>query len=390
MSGELERAALDAESSDSVEEGHAPGGLHRTSSTSTKARAVVLGSVLLCGVLGVVALQHFRGVAVREGSHERKSLVAFAEDGPNAEDKADYDPSKPCGGKCHGGYKCAEKPDGSYAQCVNCNGNYKYDCTAYDNDLRIAAIIACKKPCELKPPVAPCGLGSVFADYAKGRCEKQEDGSISVVCEAPNPQHCGLRLTSMFFTGMGTFSVAMQPAAGAGLSSGFSMHKPWNEIKFEVLGAMCGKKPSKVYTVFWAGKFNASAPEWNRRPQHKKFVTVPFDPCADWHTYTIAIDNKTISWLIDGKPYRSEDITIYDDMLEAVAERGFQTRFEVRGQDQSTGNFPDQGYLIDSEVPFPGYTWYANLDQQPADEEEEAEEEEQPAAGASEAAEEEE
>merc|ERR1719346_959501 len=140
-------------------------------------------------------------------------------------------------------------------------------------------------------------------EYAHERCIKMKDKSLKVACESKNPNECGVQLSSHLGTGGGLYTVAMQAARGAGLSSKFYLctygfgkdrRNPWNEITLEVLGKTCESSGTQIYTDFTAGPFNAQAHYWERETSHPKYLSVPFDACDDWHTYSLDIENNTI------------------------------------------------------------------------------------------------
>jgi len=51
-------------------------------------------------------------------------------------------------GGCRGHLKCVTMTDGTWSQCVDCGRHFSKDCQKLNHDMRLAAILACKKTCQ--------------------------------------------------------------------------------------------------------------------------------------------------------------------------------------------------------------------------------------------------
>jgi len=268
------------------------------------------------------------------------------------------------------GYTCVQKADKSYSQCIDCSdaGNYQYDCTAYDNELRQAAIEQCGASCDLAPPVPSCVLGqSMKSDYSSKECQDQPDRSVRLRCKSQDSGECGSRLSSHGHTGKGTYQVTMQGAYGDGVVTTFYLDTYgrltsemilWNEVKFEVWGRECFDDQSRILTSFRVA---------GTKKPYDKLVTVDFDACDDWHTYAIVVDSDELRWKVDGKTVRQEDVSDLEDFRRDVEGNGFELHAAMWGQDETFKKDKNKtlnagiGYLEENVEEFPLHAWFANV-----------------------------
>jgi len=69
--------------------------------------------------------------------------------------------------------------------------------------------------------------------------------------------------------------------------------------------------------------------------EHHQWITVPFDVTADYHTYTFAVTDHSIAWMVDGVSYRTVDLTDFSDVQQAIASSAFQEFISVWGKSAS-------------------------------------------------------
>jgi hypothetical protein len=255
-----------------------------------------------------------------------------------------------------------QKADKSYSQCLDCSdaGNYKFDCTAYDNELRLAAVEQCGASCDLSPPVPACVLGQFMkSDYSSEECDDQADRSVRLRCKSKERENCGSRLSSHGHTGKGVYEVTMQGAYGEGIVTTFYLDTfgrltsdkiLWNEVKFEIWGRECYDDESRILTSYRVAGSNKT---------YDKIVTVDFDACDDWHTYTIALGSNVIGWKIDGDIVRREDMSDHDSFKRDVEDDGFEVHAAMWGQDDDKTYDEGIGYLEMNDEDFPLYAWFA-------------------------------
>lgn len=199
----------------------------------------------------------------------------------------------------------------------------------------------------------PCDTDLLEADRGGDRCTMDGAGTMHMRCEAVDTRKCGARLFSDEGLGLGEHSVKMRAAKGPGLNTAFYLStgedhersRPWNEIGFEVLGAT----PRRVWSNFFTLPFNANKPRWKIEKEHPLWIDLPFDASADFHTYTIVVDHYFISWLVDGKAYRVEDVSDYNDLMSSLAAQDFEVHLSLWGQNLTSlsPTWGDQGFLED-------------------------------------------
>lgn len=295
--------------------------------------------------------------------------TAEAAEGEEKEDTKDY--SIPCGGPCDNeDYTCIIKKDDSYSQCIDCGLNFKYTCQFFDNDLRWAAEKYCLRPCMKRRPTPSCGQGPMFPNYARDQCFMQEDGTVLVNCADPDPSNCGVGASSHKKSGKGIYSISLQAAAGDGIATSFylytfgqneSKEEDWNSITMTVYGSLCSPNKSKVLTQYAAGEFVANAKPEFRKLEHQKFIEVPFDACADWHTYTIDVNDTMVSWIVDETTVREQDMMHYSDMVKSIKKNKLEARFSVWAQNATTAQSAEMGMIEDNGGEFPVGAWFANI-----------------------------
>jgi len=181
-----------------------------------------------------------------------------------------------------------------------------------------------------------CNASTLRIDYGRERCEMDESGAFHLRCESPDTRKCGARLASERGYGLGRYSVKMKAAKEPGLVTAFYLYtdgdhkrsRPWSEIDIEVLGTTT----RRAWTNFFTLPFDANEPFWKIQREHPKWIDLPFDASADFHTYTIKVGPHSISWLVDGKTYRVEDVGNYTDLMSRVAEKQFEVQFSFWGQ----------------------------------------------------------
>merc|ERR1712232_331856 len=132
--------------------------------------------------------------------------------------------------------------------------------------------------------------------------------------------------------GRGSHAMGVKAAPGAGVATTYYLSNngglydktkthPWVELDFEIMGHMAGPT-SKI----WTNMFTGVAVE------HNQWITVPFDVTVGYHTYSFAITDKSIAWLVDGISYRTVDIAAFPDVGHAVASSAFQEFISVWGK----------------------------------------------------------
>lgn len=310
------------------------------------------------------------GAAAAETTGAAAANGTAAADGEDEEvDTKDY--SIPCGGPCDNeDYTCVIKKDESYSQCVDCGLNYKYTCQFFDNDLRWASEKYCLRPCMKRRPTPSCGQGPMFPNYARDQCFMQKDGTMLVNCAEQDPSNCGVGASSHKKSGKGIYSISLQAAAGDGIATSFylytfgqneSKEEDWNSITMTVFGSLCSANKSKVLTQYAAGEFVANAKPEFRKLEHQKFVEVPFDACADWHTYTIDVNDTLISWMVDETTVREQDMTHYSDMVKSIKKGTLEARFSLWAQNATTAQSAEMGMIEDNGGEFPVGAWFANI-----------------------------
>lgn len=264
---------------------------------------------------------------------------------------------------CRTGHTCVKKLDGSYSQCVVCiNSHFQRECAWWDNDLRLAATLTCRKQCEKAPPIQPCSIGASLAAYAGKNCVRSRTGVMTMKCKSKSPDDCGTLLGSDHPAGVGAYSVSLRAARGPGVATTFYLYtwgednertRPWNEIDFEILGNKAEPDSSLVWTNFFMQPYNSNAPKELREEEHHMGVTVPFDVTADFHNYTILVGAATIEWMVDGVSYRTVDFSASPDMVKSVAESRLRMYLGLWGQNSTSGVWKEMGFIEKNELTFP-------------------------------------
>merc|ERR1712046_178629 len=98
---------------------------------------------------------------------------------------------------------------------------------------------------------------------------------------------------------------------------------------------------------------------WHRQKEYRKYVYVPFDACADWHTYDIEVSEKYIRWIVDDKVYRKEDISDFPNLKKTIADSGLQLQTSLWAQESAAGTsgWKKMGIILHSKEEFPLYAW---------------------------------
>eukprot|EP00418_Pyrodinium_bahamense_P019005 CAMPEP_0179124724 /NCGR_PEP_ID=MMETSP0796-20121207/58953_1 /TAXON_ID=73915 /ORGANISM="Pyrodinium bahamense, Strain pbaha01" /LENGTH=333 /DNA_ID=CAMNT_0020823395 /DNA_START=48 /DNA_END=1045 /DNA_ORIENTATION=- len=197
----------------------------------------------------------------------------------------------------------------------------------------------------------PCTTHLLDLDRGGDRCIMDAAGAMHMRCESVDTRKCGARLVSDEGLGLGNYSVKMRAAKGPGLNTAFYLStgedhersRPWNEISFEVLGTTT----RRVWSNFFTLPFSANKPHWKIEKEHPLWIDLPFDASADFHMYTIVVDRYFISWLVDGKTYRVEDISDYNDLTSSLAAKAFEVYLSLWGQNLTSMSptWGDQGFL---------------------------------------------
>lgn len=158
--------------------------------------------------------------------------------------------------------------------------------------------------------------------YSQEMCREEGDAAI-VQCLAKSGGQCGMRMESNFKVGMGRHDMGVKAAPGAGVATTYylsnnggmydkSCTHAWVELDFEIMGNQVGPQ-SKIWTNMFTGTCQ----------EHWKFITVPFDVSADYHTYSFDITDDSVSWLVDGIAYRTEAIAHHKDVQASAQSSAF-------------------------------------------------------------------
>jgi len=127
----------------------------------------------------------------------------------------------------------------------------------------------------------------------------------------------------------------IKAAPGAGVATTFYLSNngglydktkthPWVELDFEIMGHMAGPQ-SNISTNMFTGI----------AVEHNQWITVPFDVTAGYHTFAFEITDTNVSWIVDGKTYRTEDITGFPDVQQSAMTSAFQEFASVWGKSSS-------------------------------------------------------
>jgi hypothetical protein len=198
-----------------------------------------------------------------------------------------------------------------------------------------------------------CRSNALRVDYSPEQCNASDD-ITTMACRSTDTFKCGLRLSSNNKFGAGRFQTHMKAATGPGTASNFYLYtygrdngkaEPWNEIDFEVLGQHVGPLHSRIWTNFFVG----------HGTQFPEFISVPFDASADFHTYTIEVSCCSITWIVDGNTYRHVDLNTHQhrDMIDTIRSADFQVLLSFWGQNRTSGDWSEIGYLDDNRNEFP-------------------------------------
>jgi len=126
--------------------------------------------------------------------------------------------------------------------------------------------------------------------------------------------------------------MTIKAAPGSGVASTFYMSNhggvldqinPRVELEFAVMGKSAGAQSTDIWTSMWTGV----------AVEHSKWITVPFDATAGFHTYSFDISDESLAWVVDGVTYRKEDLAAYPDVVTAMQSSAFQEFVSVWGQD---------------------------------------------------------
>jgi beta-glucanase (GH16 family) len=215
--------------------------------------------------------------------------------------------------------------------------------------------------CELPQSVPNCTTEAFAVDYSPERCSWSK-AVTTMACTSSAAGECGLRISSNQSFGAGRFSTRMKAAPGPGTATNFYLYTygrqnsksdPWNEIDFEVLGKHVGQSGSRLWTNFFVGK-GTQFPQW---------IDVPFNASADFHAYTIEVTCCSISWIVDAVTYRRAEFNMWQhaDMTQSIRSSNFQVLLSFWGQNKTSGEWSDIGYLDDNMNAFPIYASYQGL-----------------------------
>jgi len=235
-----------------------------------------------------------------------------------------------------------------------CSGGLGKECSLSFRQLRRAAVPGDRSDASgngMPGTGRSCATDLLEADRGGDRCTMDGAGTMHMRCEAVDTRKCGARLFSDEGLGLGKYSVKMKAAKGPGLNTAFYLStgedhersRPWNEISFEVLGTTT----RRVWSNFFTLPFSANEPRWKIEKEHPLWIDLPFDASADFHMYTIVVDRYFISWLVDGKTYRVEDISDYNDLTSSLAAKAFEVYLSLWGQNLTSMSptWGDQGFL---------------------------------------------
>lgn len=170
--------------------------------------------------------------------------------------------------------------------------------------------------------------------YSPSHCHKVGDALI-LSCNSQLGNQCGTRLSSNTFVGQGSHSVGIKAAPGAGVATTFYLSNnggmydktkthPWVELDFEIMGQKAGNQ-----SMIWTNMFTGIANE------HWKWITVPFDVTADYHTFEFALDHTRVAWKVDGVVYREEIQSKFSDVKSAISTSALQEFVSVWGKSLS-------------------------------------------------------
>lgn len=208
-----------------------------------------------------------------------------------------------------------------------------------------------------------CSAGGWTVAYSPQRC-RLDDGVRTISCDAKSAWNCGTRLASSGKVGKGTHTMRIKAAPGAGIASTFYLSnngglydktrtQPWVEFDFEIFGRTAGAE-SRIWTNMLTG---IAVENW-------EWITVPFDVTANYHTYGFEITDTTLAFTVDGKTYRTEDISHLSDVTHAIQTSAFEQFASVWGRsshDEPEG-IPEfragLGLLDDNANQFPVYAGY--------------------------------
>mmetsp|Transcript_119967 Transcript_119967/g.334673 ORF Transcript_119967/g.334673 Transcript_119967/m.334673 type:complete len:266 (+) Transcript_119967:11-808(+) len=192
---------------------------------------------------------------------------------------------------------------------------------------------------QLVPVHTACANGAWSDDHSPHRCHMV--GRTAVVsCDGKRGADCGMRMSSTYHVGVGSHSMIIRAAPGAGVATTFYLstneglydkfkQQPWNELDFEIMGLQ-----ASAQTRIWTNVFTGVAVE------HNQMISVPFDVTAGYHNYTFNITESNVAFVVDGVAYRSMDITPFPDLVSAIQCSAFAVFASVWGkssQDEGEG-----------------------------------------------------
>lgn len=257
---------------------------------------------------------------------------------------------------CAQGLVCVSKEDNTWAQCIDCRaGAFQDDCVSWDQGLLWPAETACGLTCEGYQLSYPreCVTREFSTDWPTDQCQQVAAGELDFACLTggdTNQQHCGARVSSNGGHGAGEYSATIRAAPGDGMATTFYLMSgdlgpdfardvPWTEVDFEILTKQDSDGSStRAWTNMFVG-MGTNAPEW---------ITLPFSASGGYHEYTIDIGCCTMALVVDGHAYRTEDISYFPDMRRELNESTMKTHLSLWGQNKSSGNWGDMGYLEDN------------------------------------------
>ncbi|CAE7356830.1 XTH1 [Symbiodinium pilosum] len=178
-----------------------------------------------------------------------------------------------------------------------------------------------------------CSGGGWTVAYSAQRCQ-MSNGVRRISCDGPSMHTCGMRLTSSNYVGRGYHSVRIKAAPGPGVVTTFYLSNngglydktkthPWVELDFEIMGNMAG--PGGQSRI-WTNMFTDIAVE------HNQWIIVPFDVTADYHEFGFELGDNSISFKVDGVPYRTVDIQHHEDVRSSIWSTSLQEFVSVWGQ----------------------------------------------------------
>jgi len=193
-----------------------------------------------------------------------------------------------------------------------------------------------------------CATSKWGVAYAAELCRMEGDAAV-VQCAARAESQCGTRMESSSRVGHGTHEMIIKAAGGSGVVTSYylsnnggvydeSCSKPWVELDFEIMGHLAGPE-SKIWSNMLRGTCQEKA-EW---------ITVPFDVTADFHTYAFELKDDSVSFLVDGHPYRTVKTSGWAADVQATARNnGFQEFISLWGKNSHEAGKMDASKFRDA------------------------------------------